>query len=391
MTTTVQRIPAMPKSKTKKQEGSFNARQLCFFSAFIAPLSKFLETPSLLSQYALGDLLLPTILQYLLQSSALAVLLFIIAKTRKGFFTLVNEKLGNIGAKIFYAVLSAYFLFSSLLPMIELEKFSQAVFFDTAPFAFTFTPFFFLSGFICVKGLKSFARIADIGFPLFILSFFGIIFMSVGETDFESILPWFEFPIPKILNAVKFTTSHFSDAILFLPLLGDYRYEQGDGKKIYFSYWAGGVFVLLFLAIFYGIYTTIAPAQHYAFTKIAQYFPALKTVGRIDLIFVYLLTVILFFVNILPVRLCVLCLEKTTDCKNKIVLSAIVNAGLFLFVFFFNKYQNTVFELVTKTLWWVFPVFSVLLPFLCLLLLLGNKKPKNRTRKNTVKEKNYAR
>ena len=215
--------------------------------------------------------------------------------------------------------------------------------------------------------------------------------MSVGATDFESILPWFEFPLPKIFDAVKFTTSHFSDAILFLPLLGDYRYEQGDGKKIYFSYWAGGISVLLFLAVFYGIYTTIAPAQHYAFTKIAQYFPALKTVGRIDLIFVYLLTVILFFANILPVRLCVLCLEKTTECKNKILLSAIVNAGLFLFVFFYNKYQNTVFELVTKTLWWVFPVFSVLLPILCLLFLLGNKKTKKHTRKNAIKEKNYAR
>ncbi len=393
MTTTAQRIPAIPKSKTKEQEGSFNVRQLCFFSAFIAPLSKFLETPSLLSQYALGDLLLPTILQYLLQSSALAILLFIVSKTGKGFFTLIREKLGNIGSKIFYGILSAYFLFSSLLPMIELEKFAQAVFYDTAPFTFTFTPFFFLSGFICVKGLKSFARIADICFPLFILSFFGIILMSVGETDFESILPWFEFPFPKIFNAVKFTTSHFSDAILFLPLLGDYRYKKGDGKKIYFSYWAGALFVLLFLAVFYGIYTTIAPAQHYAFTKIAQYFPALKTVGRIDLILVYLLTVILFFASILPVRLCVLCLEKTTECKNKIILSAIINAGLFLFVFFFNKYQNIVFETVTKTLWWIFPIFSVLLPCLCTLFLLGNKnaKSKKRTRKNTAKEKNYAR
>ena len=394
MTSTAQRLPAKRKTQTKPQNVSFTIRQLCFFVAFVAPLSKLLETPSLLAEYALGDLLLPAFLQYLLQSSALAVFLFVVKKTGKGLFTLVEEKLGKIGAKIFYGVLGLYFLFSVLSPIIELEKFTQAVFYDTAPFAFTFTPFFILSGFICVKGLKSFARLCDLCCPIFLTAFFGLILMSLGETDFESVLPWFEFPASKIFNAVKFTTSHFADAVLFLPLLGDYRYEQGDGKKIYASYWAGAGFVLLFLAVFYGIYTTIASTQHYAFTKIAQYFPGLKTVGRIDLIFVYLLSVILFCYSSLPIRLCALCLEKATDCKSKLLLSVLLNGLLFLFVLFFNKYQNTVFEIVTRTLWWIFPVFSLVLPVLCLFFLIGNEK-NAKTRecppKDGNKENAYAR
>ena len=32
-----------------------NTRQLCFFSAFILPVAKLLETPSILSAYALGE------------------------------------------------------------------------------------------------------------------------------------------------------------------------------------------------------------------------------------------------------------------------------------------------------------------------------------------------
>ena len=403
MTSSVQRIPGMPKSKNSNQEKSFNTRQLCFFAAFVLPVTKLLETPALLAKYALGDLLLPAFLHYLLQSSALAALLLTVAKTGKGLFTLIEEKLGNLGSKIFYAAIAIYFLFSSLLPFVELEKFSQVVFFDTAPYAFTFTPFFFLSAFVCVKSLRSFARICDLCFPIFIVAFFGLIFMSAGETDFESVLPWFEFPLSKILTAVKFTTSHFADAIIFLPLLGDYAHEKGAGKKIYLSFWAGAGFVLLFLAVFYGLYTATAPTHHYAFTKIAQYFPALKTVGRIDLILVYLLSVILFFAHVLPVKLCSLCLKKILPTKSAILFPALLNAALFLFVLFFDKRQNALFQTITQTLWWVFPIFSVLLPLACVLLTVlppqkptnanhaNRANPANQTHSHTLKEGNYAR
>ena len=217
--------------------------------------------------------------------------------------------------------------------------------------------------------------------------------MSVGQTDFESILPWFEFPPSKIFNAVKSTTANFSDAVLFLPLFGNYRYEKGAGKKILSSYWLGAGFVLLFLAVFYGLYTTTAPTHHYAFAKTALYFPALKTVGRIDLIFIYLLTVILFYAHVLPIRFCVLCIEKTFLCSKQIFLSASVNALLFLFVFFFNKHQNAVFQTVTQTLWWIFPCFSILIPVLCALLpfLPKIKPPKANSKKSVGEKESYAR
>lgn len=394
MTDTVQRVPATDKSEksTKKTDRALtiNTRQLCFFAAFISPLFKLLEAPSLLSKYALGDLLLPAFLQYLLQSLPLAALLFIASQTKTGLFSLIEKKLGKIGGKIVYFILAAYFLFSSLLPLLDLEKFTQAAFYDTAPSAFTFTPFFFLSAFICAKGLRSFGRIADICFPIFFISFFGLILMSVGESDYEAILPWFEFPPAKIFDAVRYTSSHFSDGILFLPLLGDYRYQKGDGKKVLASYWAGGACVLLFLATFYGIYTTTAPSKHYAFTKIAQYFPALKTVGRIDLLFVYLLTVVLLYAHTLPLQLCNTLIQKGTEWKKPVILSTIINALLFLFVFFFNKYMNFFYELISQTLWWIFPIFSIGIPVAALLLLIG-EKPLYTLSKNREKEKDYAR
>ena len=390
MNNNVQRIPAPVKSNDSP---ALNGRQLRFFAAFILPLSKFLETPSLLAKYALGDLLLPALLQFLSQVIPLAAILFIASKTEKGIFTLLKEKIGEFGAKAVYLILAAYYLFSSLLPVLDLEKFVQAAFYDTAPTTFNLAPFFLLSGFVCAKGLKSFGRIADICFPIFLISFFGLIFMSAGGADYQAILPWFEFPFSKIFESAKFTTAHFSDAILFLPLLGDYRYQKGDGKKVLGAFGAGAAFTLLFLATFYGVYSTVAEREHYAFSKIAQYFPALKTVGRIDLLLVYLLTIILLYYHTYPIQLCALCIEKTFDCDKKVLVSVLLNGALFAFAFFFNKYYNIIYQTISQTLWWVFPAFSIGVPLAALPLLIGEKRPKEKStrRKSTKKEKNYAR
>ena len=90
MKNTVQRIPAMPVSN---ETPVINTRQLCFFSAFILPVAKLLETPSILSAYALGDLLFPALLHFLLQSLSLTALLVLSAKTGKGLFVLLDPNL----------------------------------------------------------------------------------------------------------------------------------------------------------------------------------------------------------------------------------------------------------------------------------------------------------
>ena len=62
--------------KTLPKQESVNARQIAFFCAFLLPVSKFLEAPSLLAKYAKGDLLLPAILHFLLQFFLVLVLLY---------------------------------------------------------------------------------------------------------------------------------------------------------------------------------------------------------------------------------------------------------------------------------------------------------------------------
>ena len=112
------------------QTGNFqiNCRQLCFFCAFFIPLGKILEAPRIFAQYAAGDLLLPAFLQFVLQGIAFTLLLFAAAKAKKPLLDALEDRIGKTGMKIFYFVCSAFFIFSSLLPLLDLDKFCYAAF-----------------------------------------------------------------------------------------------------------------------------------------------------------------------------------------------------------------------------------------------------------------------
>ncbi|MBQ2702190.1 MAG: hypothetical protein IJF64_04285, partial [Clostridia bacterium] len=133
----------------------------------------------------------------------------------------------------------------------------------------------------------------------------------------------------------------------------------------------GGVFTLFFLAVFFGIYASIAGSEHYAFSKIGQYFPALSVLGRIDLIFVYLLTIVLLFYTCLPLQYATDLITLSFPVK-KINDSFLLNLGFLLVVLFANKRYNAFYEVISGKLFFVFLLFGVLLPLL--LCLLPKKK-----------------
>ena len=138
------------------------------------------------------------------------------------------------------------------------------------------------------------------------------------------------------------------------------------------------------IAVFYGTFGPIAVLKPYAFDKIALYFGALDVVGRLDLLLVYMLTVLLLFYYCLPLQLCTRCFSDAIGCKSKIPVAVGLNAGLFLLVVFFNRFYSVLYALFTTKLIWVFPIFSYLVPLSCFLLI---KKDKDKKKK---KEKAYA-
>ncbi|MBQ7923888.1 MAG: GerAB/ArcD/ProY family transporter [Clostridia bacterium] len=350
-----------------------SARQTAFFAAFVLPIYKLLELPALLARFAAGDLLLPALIQFLLQTGVIVGLLFAASRSEKTLVERLEERLGK-WSRLVYGVYALVFLFSAVLPLLDLEKFVYAVFYDTSPTLFSFAAFFLFSAFLCTKGVKALGRIGDLSLFLFLFPFLALIIMSLVEADITNLLPLFEQPFSNTVSGVTYTAPHFLDALFLLPLIGNLRFKKGDGVKITTGYVSGSLFTLLFLAVFYGVYSTVAMRKHYAFAKIAQYFPVLSVVGRIDLIFVYMLCVVLFFYTAIPLRNAVAYTVKASGIPSKTLLSFIVNLGAFLFVLFCNKYYDNIYAFFGN---YAFPfvwVFANLLPLLLLLLGIRTKK-----------------
>ena len=344
-------------------------RQIAFAAAFLLPASKLLEAPSILAEYAAGDLLLPALLHFFLQFLVLSVVVYAVCRSKIPLIDRLQRALGKF-LPIFYILYALYFLFSAVLPLFDLEKYTYAAFFDTEPTVFSFGFFFILSAFICTKGIKAVGRCADICLFLFPVAFFALIAMSLSEADFSNLLPLFGSRFADISKGFWRATPHFSDVVMLLPLFCVYQPKKEDGKKILCGYAFGAFCTLLLLGVFYGAFSSLAPREHYAFSKIAQYFPALSVLGRIDLLFVYLLSIVLLFYTSLPLQYSVHLftnLFKKPDLR--IWIAFIFNLSLFLFLLFGNQYYNSVYRWISGYLPVVFyfiadmvPLFLIFLP-----------------------------
>ncbi|MBQ8291005.1 MAG: GerAB/ArcD/ProY family transporter [Clostridia bacterium] len=338
-----------------------NARQIGLFAAFILPVYKLVETPSVLARYAKGDLLLPALLHFILQAGVLCLILLFVAKGKTCLYDRISPKI----KKPLFAFFALVYLLIAILPVLDLEKFTYAVFYDTPPTLFSFAFFFIFTAFVCVKELRSVGRAADLSLFLFLVPFLALLVMSVTEADFTNLLPLFEYEFGHTVSAFKNTTAHFTDVLLLLPLLGNLQYKKGDAKKILGGYGLGAFFTLLFLAVFYGIFSSVAEREHYAFAKIAQYFPPLASIGRIDLIFVYILCIVLFFFTALPLFYATLFSTEIFGKNKRLLCAILINIGAFLFTLFFNKNYDFFYRFLGNTLWFVFLAALIPVCFLC--------------------------
>lgn len=350
-----------------KKQTTVNARQIAFFLAFLLPVGKLLELPSLLAKGAGGDLLLPALFGLFVEGVSLFFVYAFVKRTGRGMFSYLgdrNQTLGRLVKVVYGVVLILY----SLPFLLDLEKFSLAAFSDTEPTFFSFLPFFVFSGYAATKGAKAVGRSADLCPVLFLLPFLGLVVLSIGSTDFSAVLPLFEFSPVRHFKTVYETAPFWCSGLLFLPLFEGYERKDGDGKKLALGYAVGAACVLLFAWVFYGLYGPLAEKEHYALSKIGQFFPALSTLGRTDLLLVYLMTVALLFFTVLPVLFSTQLFVSACDGKGNLLTAILLNCGLFLAVLFFNRRYNAVYGFFSKALAPAYFLLGVVAPLLFLLL-----------------------
>lgn len=354
-----------------------STRQLCFFLAAIAPVGKIILMPVNLVHYAKNDLLFSAAMNFLLQA-AVVFLVLLLAKNNKSFYELVKDKLGRVAAKIILCIFALFFFFAAVLPLLEQKLCVQSVFFDTPPTRLTASCFFLLSAYLCAKPLSSFGRTWDILAPLAIAAFTGILIFSSKEIDFGALAPTLQSGGKGIFQGFAYSMSWFLDSAILLALLGKIDYKKGLPWKGMLCYLAGAVAVLFFLAVFYGIFQETAVNQQFVFSKISSYFSGVESLGRIDYIFIFGLSLVMAFYVILPLQAGIDFIRQAFGSHEKWffpeILSVVVNAVMFVLTLLFEYHYNSLNETVCVELFWIFPVFCLLLPVLALLLQIRRRR-----------------
>ncbi len=346
-----------------------SSRQLYFFLACVAPVGKLVYLPSLLVSSAKNDLLFPAALQYLVQAGAIFCVL-LLAKRGMNFFELLENTFGRIAASILIGIFSLFLFYSALLPLLEQKLFVQSAFYDTLPSLVAFSPFFLFAVYLCAKPLSSMGRVWDIIAPLAIAGYIGIMLLSVGTADFGALRPVGAAGGSGFWKGTMSAMSWFFDAALLLPLLGKFQYKKGMAAKGALAYLLGGAAVIFFLATFYGIFAELSQNQLFAFTKTSKYFAGITVLGRIDYLFIFTLALVMAFYCALPIQAGIDCIVQAAGPKKYLrpALGIVLCALYFALTDLLDYRFTEVVRAISGTVVWIFPVFCLLVPVLCLLL-----------------------
>ena len=354
-----------------------STRQLLFFLAAIAPVGKIILLPTNLVHYAQNDLLFPAAMNFLVQA-AVIFLVLLLAKSNKSFYELVASKFGRIAAKIILCIFALFFFFAAVLPLLEQKLCVHSVFFDTLPTNLMASCFYLFSAYLCAKPLASFGRTWDILAPLAIAAFAGILIFSLKSVDFGALAPTLQSGGKGIFHGFAYSMSWFLDSAILLSFLGKIDYKKGLPWKGLLCYLSGAVAVLFFLAVFYGIFQDTSVNQQFAFAKISRYFSGVESLGRIDYLFIFCLSLVMAFYVTLPLQagidLIRQCFVKGEKRFLPEILSVVINAVMFTLTFIFGQRYRLLSETVSVKLFWIFPVFCLLLPALALLLTVRRRR-----------------
>ncbi len=341
-----------------------SVRQICFILLCYNAVSKMLLYPTVLSHYCGRDLLFVALIDFAVQAVVVWAVSFLCSRTDKTFFQLLEGTFGNIFARIIYGLFALFFIAATIVPLCEQKLYVHTIFYDTVPPLLIFLPFFFFSIYAAGKKFTNIGRSADVCMPIFVLSMIFVFSMSVLEIKWNSFMPVLKTPVKDLFGGALGTVFRFAEPCYVLMFMGHFKYKKGDAAKMTFSYIGGALTVLLFLFTFYGIYGDIAQSRQFAVSKISLFFPAIDTIGRIDLIALYILEIVMLFALVLNVQLALHCIMQCTGYQNRVVLSLAVNAVLIILLMVFDHGFNNLHTFYAKWMWIAFAVFANAIPVL---------------------------
>ncbi len=360
-------------------------RQICFLFAAVLPAAKLLIYPSTLSYYAKNDLLLSAALNFLLEGAVIALVMLLAQKTRGTFFSLLQNTFGQAAARAVYLLLALFLLASAVLPMLEQKNFVTQVLYENVPSVLSFIPFFAVCAFACTKGLKALGRIADIALPVFAVSVAVLLLLAAPHADLGALQPPGAAGARGIFTGTLFSLPWYTECLFPLLLLGHFDHERGAAWKVLLSFAAGAGAVLLFLALFYGIFAELTILTQYPLAHIAKYTTVFTTLGRADFLFIFAVALVCIFCLCIPLQLCVHCVREAFPSVPPAAPAVAVSAVLLILSVLLNYSFNAVQTLCMRYAFPAYLLFAYALPALS--LLLHKTPPQAKARQNGRRRK----
>ena len=264
-------------------------------------------------------------------------------------------------------------MLKSLLPINEQKEYVIRTLYTLTPTLLYFLPFFFVCFYFCTKPLRVIGRASDV---LWLITSLGIIILlclSIGNFELSALLPVGANGIANVIEGSYATLTWFGDGLYLLFFMGEFSYRKKDNLKILGCYLLGALVVMVFVIMFYCVFTSIAFRQRFALTEISKYSTVINNIGRFDYIGIMMILFSNIFALSIPLFFSAKIFSYIFSIKKKWVSPLIVVLfHAFVIIFLYQRIHG-IEVFIMKFAGWFFLLTANILP---IIICLTAKKEK---------------
>ncbi len=354
------------------EENKVSTNQISLILLVASISLKALLLPSSIANYAGNAVYISMLFGFFFEFLTLLCVIRILKEyPDKNFLEVLKICYGKVFAVIISCLYIIYFGIKSVFILSEARLFFISTLYEEFSWLLFSIPIFFVVIYIITKNVKVLGRL----YEMFFLLIFGALIISlvtgIGVANPTQLLPFAENGFYKILYGYGKNIFMFGDITILLAFCGKIKIEKDFSFKLKRNYIISSVVMILFVTVYYCIYSNISDVLRFAISSIMQFSPRIPNMGRLDwfIICVWCLVLILNFVLSLWIQKTVV--KESLNIKNHNTLISVITAVIIFSVTFFIYFNlEYLFDFVQDDIVVVFfALFQHLFPIFTFLVL----------------------
>ncbi len=351
------------------EKNRLSVRQICFIYLAFTAVTKIGMLPAILANYVGEALWQAVLLNFVLDFCILLIFLHLSKKhPNQTLYEIIKNGTREWLAKITLFLFGVFFFLKTALPLFEQKLYIENTLYEILPNPIIFYPFFIVSTYASLKGLKTFARCADISLWITSAGLILALYLSISSFNAENLLPLFQKPLNSIVNASFRTLLWHADSLYFLMFLGHFDEQKHQSRNIILSFVGIALFTTFFIAVFYGIYGEISASQPFALPSMMIFSVLVNNIGRFDFIAIFLLLFSTIYAIILPIFLSTKCFTQVFNLKKATIPAVTLNAVMILNIIIFGNKFFKILSLAQNYITLFIIFMAILVPILLLFI-----------------------